>query len=390
MLFKIIDFFMHILFYFFEYPPFSSGVGAYMKNMAQCLVAAGHRATVVTQRYPGMPEVSIEAGITVYRCYSRNEVRQVRITKKVLAIAKELRVDWIEGADHMGECAALMQCSPPVPIVIKAHTCNVLKVGRDALCLYPWQKPLLWLAIFRSIRQFLAERQSLINADLLLAPSQRIIDEFRRQKLNLPKKVIHIPNPISFGLSLPKIVESNEKRILFAGRICFGKGVHVLPAMMESLKKSDTILDIAGADSFARGIGSVKKWLENKFGKNNRQINFLGRVDPIAMSQVIQRARVIIVPSRWDNFPTIILEAMKYGRPVVSSTCGGMAEMLEGTGCPSYPLDGEEFVQAVMEIVSNQEKAALLGKKMQEKLLQAYSPNIVLPQYLKALSCNYS
>jgi len=377
---------MHILFYFFEYPPYSSGVGAYMKNMAQTLVASGHRASVVTQRISGLPEVSNEDGVVVYRYYTHNEVRQSHVTQKVLALANDLQVDWIEGADHMGECAALMQCSPRPPVVIKVHNCNVLKVVRDALTLFPWQKPLLWFAILRSIKQFISEKQSLLNADLLLAPSGKIIEEMKKQHFKLPRQIVHIPNPISFDLPLPAITESDGKRILFAGRICFGKGVHILPDIMELLVNTDATLDIAGADSFVRGIGSVKEWLKKKFGENNKRVNFLGRVAPEAMYKVIQRARVLVVPSRWDNFPTVILEAMKYGRPVVASINGGMFEMLEGTGCPTCSITNMDFANAVVEIVNDKEKYLILGKRMQRKLLHVYAPDVVLPQYIKALT----
>ena len=54
----------------------------------------------------------------------------------------------------------------------------------------------------------------------------------------------------------------------------------------------------------------------------------------------------MILPSRWDNFPTVLLEAMARSRPVVSSPNGGMPEMLEGTLCqavdPSTPAFADE------------------------------------------------
>lgn len=350
--------------------------------MAQGLVAAGHNATVVTRQIDGLTEVSDEEGVIVYRCYRHDAIRSQVVTEKVLHLASELNVDWIEGADHMGECAPLLRRSARPPVIIKVHSCNAIKVVRDSLILFPWQKPLLWLAIVRALNQFLAEKKTISMADLLTAPSGKMIKELRQQKLKLPEQVLNIPNPIHVEAELPALTSANAKKILFAGRLCFGKGVHMLPGLMKFLRGSGVVLEIAGADSYVRGIGSVKSWLEGQFGSDFGQIRFLGRRQPEEMPKIIQGTCLLIVPSRWDNFPTIILEAMKYGKPVVASIHGGMPEMLEGTGCPVCRVEGTHFFESVAQIVNNQTKAEQLGRRMQSKLLHSYVPDVVVPQYI--------
>src|ERR1700730_11530576 len=43
----------------------------------------------------------------------------------------------------------------------------------------------------------------------------------------------------------------------------------------------------------------------------------------------LTRARIAVVPSRWENFPYACIEAMASGLPVLVSPAGGMAEMVE-------------------------------------------------------------
>lgn len=377
---------MHILFHCFEYPPQGFGVGAYIRNMAQGLVATGHCATVVCGRANGLPEVTEEDGVTVYRCYGHNEIRSPEVTKHVLDLARTLKVDWIEGADHMGECASLLSCRHRPPVVIKVHNCNALKVVRESLILFSWQRPLVWAAILRSFRQFLAERRSIRNANILIAPSLRIIEELRLQNMKLPGYVIHIANPIIPETDQLYNIEPEDKNVLFVGRLSIGKGIHILPALMRRLRGSGAILEIAGADSYARGLGSVRRWLEKQLEADIAQVRFLGRVDPDDMAKVFQRARVVIVPSRWDNFPTVILEAMKYARPVVASTHGGMPEMLDDTLCEAHDLQTEAFAVAVKQYFENPEYANACGWSMREKLIKTYTPEKIVERYLKAIS----
>jgi len=377
---------MHFLFHCYEYPPVGYGVGAYIRNMAYGLVANGHRATVVCGRAKNLPEKSKENGITVYRFYNRNEIRHPAVAKFVLNLAQSIKVDWIEGADHLGECASLLSQLDRPPIIIKVHNCNALRVVRNSLVLYSWQKPLVWAAIYRNYRQYLYEKRSIRSADILIAPSLRIIKELQTEHVDFSKSVIHIANPIppesnQFCNKVP-----NNKNILFAGRLNIGKGVHLLPSIMKRLRGSGATLEIAGADTYARGLGSIRKWLEKRFGGDNDNVRFLGRIEADHMRTVFQRARVVIVPSRWDNFPTVILEAMRYARPVVASIHGGMPEMLKETLSKVCDPENNSFTDAIKEFLFDDEYTNLCGQSMRKKLLNTYTPEKIVKNYVQVIS----
>ena len=72
----------------------------------------------------------------------------------------------------------------------------------------------------------------------------------------------------------------------------------------------------------------------------------------------------VIVPSVYlDPFPTIVLEAMAAGTPVVASTFGGAQEaVVDGeTGYVVDPRDTEEFAGKVLSLLKNPELAARMG-----------------------------
>lgn len=373
---------MHVLFVGGDYPPYASGVGMYMQNMAKSLVCCGHKATIICAAHRTQPQVSDDEGVTVLRYLDINRLYSSATVERVLRIADKQRVDLIEGADHLGITAQFFSVNERPPILIKAHSSNALKVLRDSQVFYQWQRPLLWLAYIRHIRQLLYERISYCGSDYLAAPSKAMLFNLRKQGITLPEKNGIVYNPIHPGNpSAKNSVARRSNSMLFAGRLDFGKGIEFIPGLLRNLRSTDLTLEIAGEDSYARGVGSLRKWLTRRLGEDIKSVKFLGHVPSDKMPELFQRAAVVIVPSRWDNFPTVILEAMKHAVPVVASPYGGMPEMLNETLCTVCDPATKEFSRKVEQYLSNSILVEKAGVSMREKLLKAYNPEIVVNQY---------
>ncbi|MBA4388121.1 MAG: hypothetical protein C0404_09080 [Verrucomicrobia bacterium] len=377
---------MKILFHCADYPPMVSGVAGYIRNMAKALVDAGHAALVVTRRAPGFAEESNDEGITVFRKYDRSEAGTARVADLVLGIARENKIDVIEGADHIGECAPVMKMRQSIPIHIKVHACQVVKVLRDSQINYPWQRITLALAFLRVHRQISNERYSIEHADLISVPTRRLVEELRKQGLRLSRSLAVIPNPIVDPAPSP-VEMAGMPTVLFAGRIEFGKGIRFLPGIIRDVVRSvpGATLEMAGADSYARGVGSIRAWLERRLGDVGANVRFLGELDPAGMDHALRRAWVVIVPSLWDNFPNIVLEAMIRGKSIVTTPHGGMPEMLENTGCPIVPPDSSEFGREVVRFLEDRQLMNRVGTACRERALREYSPGAILPRYLQFL-----
>jgi glycosyltransferase involved in cell wall biosynthesis len=93
-------------------------------------------------------------------------------------------------------------------------------------------------------------------------------------------------------------------------------------------------------------------------------VQFLGPVARAAMPQVYASAAVCVVPSRWENFPYVCLEAMASGCAVVASRVGGLAEIIEDgvNGILVEPGDDRALALAINDILDHPLRARQIGQ----------------------------
>jgi glycosyltransferase involved in cell wall biosynthesis len=90
-------------------------------------------------------------------------------------------------------------------------------------------------------------------------------------------------------------------------------------------------------------------------------VRFLGQVPDAAA--VMERAAVVVVPSRGEGFGMVALEAMERGRAVVASSVGGLAEIVSDgeTGLVVPPGDAGALARGIVAVAGDLERARALG-----------------------------
>lgn len=133
--------------------------------------------------------------------------------------------------------------------------------------------------------------------------------------------------------------------------------------------------------------GSHKKMLEDKVNnlpesiRNN--IHFLGQRKDIP--ELLMASDVFVLSSDWEGVPLTLLEAMGYGIPVVSTSVGGIPDVIEdGVNGVLVPKgDVNDLSNAISEMLKNNSIASVLACNAQEKFRQCYSIENTARGYLE-------
>jgi D-inositol-3-phosphate glycosyltransferase len=191
-----------------------------------------------------------------------------------------------------------------------------------------------------------------------------------------PSKIQAIPLGVDLGRFRPLDKESaraelgfrNERIILFVGRIEPLKGVDILinaAAMLES-DVDCSVLIVGGDESSASRIEELQG-LARDLGIDHR-VAFVGAVDHDSLPLFYNAADICVVPSHYESFGLVAVEAMACGVPVVASRVGGlMGTVKDGeTGYLVPWLCPEPFAERIEMLLENDSLRRNLGDSARE------------------------
>jgi glycosyltransferase involved in cell wall biosynthesis len=228
------------------------------------------------------------------------------------------------------------------------------------------------------------ENALLSRAQAISAPSQAVAEQSRRCGV-LVKRYQVIPNGVDIARFVPPERESGAQRALFCGRLEHWKGADVLCAALPTLYARFPELQVylIGEDKPERGGAWASERLRQLVpSRYQAQLHFLGKVPHEQLVAHYQQATVVVVPSRWESFGLVAVEAMACGRAVVVSAAGGLAEVVEdgvsGLQCPVD--DSQAFAAAVARLLSDSGLRARLGAAARQRVEQLYAIERVCDQ----------
>jgi len=153
---------------------------------------------------------------------------------------------------------------------------------------------------------------------------------------------------------------NNHPRLIFVGNLHLNKGLHVLIRALPLLREQ-----LRGFLLIVVGEGPHKNYfqtLAHKLGVHN-YTKFTGRLPSTLLRKCLFNSSALIVPSIWpEPCPTVILEAMALGVPVVAAEIGGIPELVSDshTGLLFRAGDPYDLSEKVASLVSDQNRLLLM------------------------------
>jgi glycosyltransferase involved in cell wall biosynthesis len=156
-----------------------------------------------------------------------------------------------------------------------------------------------------------------------------------------------------------------ENELLYVGQLIHGKGVDLLLKALSSVSSKFRLTIV--------GRGNAQKRLQDMASNLNLadRVDFAGWVDHAQLDAFYQKAKAVLVPSRWpEPFGMVGLEAMKHSRPVIAFDAGGISDwLIDGkTGILVPEQDVDAFTAAINRLLMDTETASELGRNGFEHL----------------------
>ncbi|MFH1760293.1 MAG: glycosyltransferase family 4 protein [bacterium] len=162
--------------------------------------------------------------------------------------------------------------------------------------------------------------------------------------------------------------------ILYAGTITDVKGLDLLIRALNKIKKfCDFKLNIAGSPTKSADDKAFYTYCVDLTEKLSlsQQVSFLGQISKQEMLKQMRNCDIFCLPSLWEAFGVVIIEAMACSKPVIVVHSGGPAEIVNeefGIKIPCLRLDQfiDSLGQALLDLIKNPEKRMQMGSKARE------------------------
>lgn len=171
------------------------------------------------------------------------------------------------------------------------------------------------------------------------------------------------------GFAAPQARHRREPTVLFVGRVERRKGVDTLLAAARQLLADGmaTNFIVAGPD------GDL--WLGDSLQREAEQdphlrsaVRFTGAVSDQQLLRLYTDCDIICVPSRYESHGVVLIEAMMFGKPIVTCDAGGIAEVVQGgqNALVSPPDEPSALAASLRQMIADAELRANLGAAARE------------------------
>ena len=359
---------LRILFWTEQFWPYIGGIQVLSARLVLALRARGHQPLVVTSHATmDLPDVDRYEGVDIHRFRFREPLDQKNIpammtVRRRLADLRERFAPDLAHLNFAGPSAYYHLATAgvrPCPWLVTVHQpLPGSAAGRESV-------------MGRMLRE----------ADWVTAVSGSVLANLRSLVPELAARSSVTYNGLEAPAVSPEPLRWDPPVLLCLGRLVPEKGFDTAIQAMAPLRQRfpDVRMVIAG-DGPAR---ADLERLAAAVGVADA-VEFTGWVAPEAVPSLMNRATVVVVPSRWEEpFGLVALEAALMARPVVAARVGGLQEVVrEGITGLTFPReDAGALAAAVGELFRQPGRALELGRAARAGAEHAFSLRRVTDEY---------
>lgn len=201
------------------------------------------------------------------------------------------------------------------------------------------------------------------------------------KKFESKTKAVKLFNPIG-EMKVCGKKKSGVIRVLFLGRLSKRKGTYDLLRVVKKGKEYFTKENVSFIIAGDGDVVSVRDFV-NRHGLN-QLIDVPGWVSGDEKIRQLMSADIYLLPSYNEQMPMSILEAMSCELPIISTFVAGIPEMIEDgkNGILRKPGDKKGLFDALVELIEDEEKRTLMGKKSLKIIKEKFDSDVIINQLL--------
>ena len=235
-------------------------------------------------------------------------------------------------------------------------------------------KNLLCANATESETRIAAERRLVESCDRILVTSRREMQNLRCHYRASVDKLAVVPCGVNLGLFRPVAKPAARRRIgvalqdrlvLYVGRFAPEKGLDRLLAAVACLKHFPRLrVMIVGGDGEGDPAHRRMRQLCRAAGIDER-VTFAGRVDQTVLPQYYSAADLLVLPSVYESFGMVALEALACGTPVVATRVGATDDLIrqEATGRLVKSDSARSLADAIAAVLSQNEQRPEVARR---------------------------
>lgn len=385
------------------YPPLVGGEERHVRNLSIALAARGHDVSVATTRHEGDSEVEIEQGVRIHRIRSSMQRAGAIFTEKsrqysppfpdpemmlaLRSILKSERTQIIHAHNWILHSYTPLKMIHDAKFVVSLHDYSMVCATKRLMyqnaeqCAGPTLSKCLQCAprqygnargiptVFLNTLSSVAERRVV---DMFLPVSRSVAELTQLAKYNTPYRVIHnfVPSNVAtlYDDTDPHLSQLPQQEYsLFVGDVRRDKGIDVL------------FQAYAGVEGAAPLVLIGKMGADLTVSAPANSLNLQSWPHKAVMS-AMRRCSIALVPSICaDACPTVAIEAMAMGRPVVGSRIGGLTDIVvDGeTGFLVPPGDFRALREAIQTLLNDPAKREYMGAMAKKRVEKFYASAVV-------------
>jgi glycosyltransferase involved in cell wall biosynthesis len=233
------------------------------------------------------------------------------------------------------------------------------------------------------------EEAVVVAADAIVVQSESAAVDCLRFYPELAEKLVITPNGLNpyVEQAQPRtrdLTSTNRRICLYCGRFHPRKGMNVLikamPLVLEHIPQA-TFVFIGGHSS--RFADKYRKILHGWSTTDQRVYQLDWQAPPVLVNWY-KRVHAVVIPSLYEPFGNIAIEAMAMGTPVVASNVGGLRELVPDgvAGILVPPGEPEALAQGIIDLFSDQVRYRAFSRNAARITRHRYRWSRLVGQYL--------